>query len=515
MSRLDEPICIVGVATHTVRDRDAPEPLDLWADAIRAAAHDAGNPALLRDVDSLTTTYCQTWQYDDPTARLADELGIEPRHRHYQPIGGTSGQQLVDLAARRIRAGESDIVAIASAEALATQAASRKRGEQREYRFKPETKRPFPFEAPLHPQETAADLLSALNAFALFDSARRAHRGVALDDHRRALAEMFAPMSEVAARNPDAWFPTARTADAIVEARPDNRMTAYPYTKYMVAVMDVDMAAAVVVMSESAANRLAIDRDRRVYLRGSAYLTDPVYVAQHRELHHSPAMRRAAQFALNTAGVHLDDVALLDIYSCFGSSLFFACDALGIAPDDSRGLTVTGGLPYHGGPGSGYMVHSIAAITRRLREARGSALVSGVGMINTKHTFGVYSCDPPNRTVEPPPAAIDLAAEQTRLDDENGPIDIVDDYTGEATILALTVVHGRDGAARHGIAVVELDAEQAGSASTPRRAYARFLDPDMLVAAEQRELVGARAHLVPHPFTGVMGEQSGHLARLV
>jgi len=41
-----------------------------------------------------------------------------------------------------------------------------------------------------------------------------------------------------------------------INGPPDNRMVGYPYTKTMVAVMDVDMAAAVIVASWGAADRL-------------------------------------------------------------------------------------------------------------------------------------------------------------------------------------------------------------------------------------------------------------------
>ena len=52
-----------------------------------------------------------------------------------------------------------------------------------------------------------------------------------------------------------------------------------------------------------------------------------------------------------SAGVGIDDVAHLDLYSCFASSIDFALDALGHRPaTDGRGVTVTGGLPFAGGP---------------------------------------------------------------------------------------------------------------------------------------------------------------------
>ncbi len=74
----------------------------------------------------------------------------------------------------------------------------------------------------------------------------------------------------------------------------------------------------------------------------------------------------------------------------------FALDALGIGEDDprARAVTQTGGLPYHGGPGSNYMTHSLAAMTETLRDDPGSyGVVSGVGMHMQKHAYGVWSTD--------------------------------------------------------------------------------------------------------------------------
>ena len=83
--------------------------------------------------------------------------------------------------------------------------------------------------------------------------------------------------------------------------------------------------------AEEAADALGVPRDRRVYLRGWRYATDPVYVAEHPDLWRvagdgarPPAPRS------ELAGVGIDDVAHLDLYSCFGSSVNFMRDALGI-----------------------------------------------------------------------------------------------------------------------------------------------------------------------------------------
>lgn len=471
--------CLVGVATRTwhkedVGDAGAPEPLAMWEEVARAAVADAGVPAALDRLDALDVVYCQTWQYDDPAERLRARLGVDPKRTHYSGIGGTTPQLLVQELAERILANELDVALVVGAEALATQRRYRALGERYPYSFKPEEKRPFPWEAPFHPAEVAHEVFQAWLTFAIFDNARRAHLGVPLDEYRMQLGEQWARFTQVAAANPEAWFPVERSAEEIVTAGPSNRMVGYPYTKYMVSIMDVDMAGALLLTSHEAADALGVPADRRVYLRGWSYATDPVYVAEHPEMWRSPALAHAADTALGMAGAGIDDVAHLDLYSCFASSVGFARDALGIAMDDPRPLTVTGGLPYHGGAGSDYLTHSIATMARVLRGDPGSlGVVSGVGMHMTKHVYGVYSTKPGTQAPVPPGPAPEQPA-----------VPITDTFAGDAAVAAYSVVHGRDGAADWGVAICDL--------GDGTRGYARMADADLLALAETEELVGRR-----------------------
>jgi acetyl-CoA C-acetyltransferase len=489
--------CVIGVARRTWHPEDvgepgAPEPLEMWEQVARAAAADAGAPHAITALDGLNVVYCQTWQYDDAVARLAERLGADPKQRCYSGIGGTQGQQLVDATAKRMLAGEQDLALFVSAEALATRRAFKQRGERAAYSFPPADKRPFPWEAPPHPAEVAHEVFQAWLTFAIFENARRGHFGTDLEHYRTEIARMMAPMSQVAAANPDAWFRVGRTAEELVTVCPDNRMVGYPYTKYEIAVMDVDMAAAVLVATHARADALGVPRGRRVYLRGWGHAKDPVPVAAHPDMWRSPAMRVASAAALDCAGVGLDDVAHLDLYSCFGSSLHFACDALGLSPFDGRGLTVTGGLPYHGGPGSGYLVHAIAKMADVLRADPDSfGLVSGVGMHMTKHVYGIYSTAP-GPLVPPEEGAADHALAETPEPD------VVAEHDGDATVLAYSVVHGRDGAPNWTVVVCDV-----GGART----YGRSEDGDFAAAAEAEELVGAVVHLAPATVDGPTGNR--------
>jgi acetyl-CoA C-acetyltransferase len=253
--------------------------------------------------------------------------------------------------------------------------------------------------------------------------------------------------------------------------------------------MDVDLAGALVLASAEAADDLGVPVDRRVYLRGWGRAADPVAVAAHPDLWRAPGMGAAARQALDAAGTGVDDVAHMDLYSCFPSSVSFALDALGLSPDDPRApFSVTGGLPYAGGAGSGYLLSSVAALADRLVDDPGSfGLVTGVGMHMTKHVAGVWSTTPGTVAVDPSAAGVPAP----------GPVaerPVVAVHHGPAVVAAYTVHHGRDGEPTDAVAVCDVDGSAAGDAGA--RCYAVARDPGLLAALEAEEWVGRRVTLV-------------------
>ena len=319
-------------------------------------------------------------------------------------------------------------------------------------------------------------MLQAWETFPLWDTARRAGLGASLDDDASEAAAMMAAMSVVAAANSHAWRPVAFDAAEVGTATAENRYVGWPYTKREVAVMDVDMSAALLVATREKADALGVAEDRRLYLSGWAHAEDPASIAERADMSRSAAMSVVGRHALSTAGVELAQVDAFDLYSCFPSSLRLACDALGIAVDDKRGLTITGGLPYAGGPASGYLTHAIATAFDRLCQAPGRTLITGVGMHMAKHVAAVWSSeDGPGGT---PPATEALQAE---VDAAQPRRTVLTGYSGPATVCAYTVAHGRDGSPHRGLVVLDTEAG---------RALARVHEADLLVDAESRELVG-------------------------
>ena len=142
--------------------------------------------------------------------------------------------------------GELDLALIVGGEALAT----RRHLPDPAWSHPPEEPQPFPLT--IDKDEARHGIYQAYLTFALLDTARRAHLGRSPADHRQELGRLMAPLTEVAAAQPEhAWFPTARSAAEITTPSPSNRMVATPYTKLMTAIMDVDMAAAVLVATEA------------------------------------------------------------------------------------------------------------------------------------------------------------------------------------------------------------------------------------------------------------------------
>lgn len=464
-----------GQMTSKLPPADAPTPLAMIVEVARRAARDAGlDEALLAQVDTIANTRLAIdstevgsfgfGRYGNLPADVAAALGARPRAGYYCGAGGDTPQMLVNEMAARIARGDSDIVLLAGSENLATLMAAVKAGVKIDWNGKSAgdpldigTMKPG-----CNEHEKQYGFFLPINTYPLFENALRAKAGRSIADHQQFLGELFAPFSQVAAKNPHAWFPVARSAAEIATVSPQNRMIGFPYTKYMNAVIQVDMAAAVLMMSAGTARRLGIHRSRRVFLNGCAQAADHWHVSERRDYTSSPAMRRCGEEALRMAGLAIGDMRWFDIYSCFPSAVQIACAEFGIALDDPRGLTLTGGLPYFGGPGNNYVMHSIAEMMHRLRATPGThGLVNANGWHVTKHAVGIYSTEP--RHAQWQRVAPDTY--QRELDAMPKPA-FTETPAGAAIIETYTVTHGPAGP-QQGIVIGRLQDGTRFLAHTP------------------------------------------------
>jgi len=220
-----------------------------------------------------------------------------------------------------------------------------------------------------------------------------------------------------------------------------NRWIGFPYPKLMNAHAYIDQSAAVVMTSVATARELGVPRERWVFLHGCADAHDHWFVSERIDLNSSPAIRAASRQALAMAGKTLADIEVIDLYSCFASAVQIGCQEIGLAEDDPRGLTITGGLPYFGGPGNNYVTHSISEMLRRLHARPGAfGLVTANGNYVTKHSFGVYSTTPPSGPWQRESPDV-LQAQMDAL--PKAPFTATPH--GDALIETYTVMHGKDG----------------------------------------------------------------------
>lgn len=491
----DSPVIVgVGQLVNRVRDlRDARSPLDLMTEAADLAAKDTGRPGILRHANSVQVVNILSWPTADPPGDLAAALGAPPGPRVYTTIGGDTPQRLVIETAQKLVAGDIRVALLAGAEAVHSFRMARARGEQLPW---PARGQPTPNFGDTRPganeMEARHGAYLPVRVYPLFENAIRAHRGWTLAEQRARLGRLGEQFSAIAARHPCAWFPVARSAAEVVTVTASNRMIAFPYPKFLNAVMEVDQAAAIIMTTESTANDLGIPRDRRVYLHGFGAANDHWFFSERANYYESPALAAAGRQAMTMAGVEVGEIALLDLYSCFPSAVQLARDALGIPEDDPRPLTVTGGLPYFGGAGNNYVMHSISTMVERLRAAPGTlGLVSGLGWFSTKHAVGIYSASAPSRPWEPS----DLEAAQARLD-AMPHASVAEAADGPATVETYTVVYNREGRPELTLIIGRLEDGRRFVANGP-------LDEDCVATLVEREAVGLRGRVSHDSATGI------------
>lgn len=481
----DRTPVLVGGGQVVRRDGPVPdpdgEPVALMAGALRAAAADAGTPGLLVRATGLWVVDPMTWAYRDPVALVAARLGIAPRHRVRTTVGGQLPQQLVGRAAELVGRGEHDVVLVSGAESGRSRRAADRAGIPPPWtRQGPEVSEPERLGGdrdPIHPAERASGLSWPLHYYPLFENALRGAAGRGVAEHVARVAALWSGFSRVAAANPHAWSPSFVPATEIAAAGPDNRLVNFPYRKLMNANPAVDMGAALIVCSVAAARAAGVPSERWVFPWSAAESTDHWHVGERWDLGDSPSIAANGRAALGAAGVRIDEVAHVDLYSCFPSAVQIGAAALGLPDDDpARPLTLTGGLTFGGGPGSNYVGHSLATLLDRLRaDPAGIGLVTGNGWYLTKHALGLYGATPPRTAFR----RLDVQAEV----DATPRRSVAEDPDGAAELETYTVLHGTDGAPRWAIAATLLPDR--------RRAWAASTDAEVLGALETEELLGA------------------------
>jgi acetyl-CoA C-acetyltransferase len=358
---------------------------------------------------------------------VANRIDADPARAILETVGGQGPQRLINELAAEIAAGRSEVALIFGSDATSTTryfAQSDNRPDFSETVDGQLEDRDHGLEGLISRYTVIHGLVDAPTQYGLLENARRAATGLGPTDYLRSMGELFAPFTTVAAGNPFAAAPVERSVDELITVTERNRMISEPYPRLLVARDQVNQGAAALLTSVGAAQRLGVPKENWVYLHGHADLQEQGLLDRP-DLGHAPSAVMAVREALAVAGVGIDDIATFDLYSCFPVPVFNICDGMGIAPDDPRGLTLTGGLPFFGGAGNNYSMHAVAETIARLRSAPGQfGLVGANGGIMSKYSVGVYSAAPvewkPDRSAELQ-AQIDRSPTQPVTERVDGP----------------------------------------------------------------------------------------------
>jgi acetyl-CoA C-acetyltransferase len=476
---------LVGAGQYVHRAAGLDDALDasaLMAEAIRAAASDAG----LNDVpnpDTLRVVGLLSHRYHNPARVVAERLGLSPNELAVTTMGGNSPQTLVNTTTLDILHGDLDLAVLCGGEAFRTRMKARKLGVELNWPATSEDDHPRLLGEDLMmtmPEERERGIVMPVQVYPMFETAIRAAAGRTPEEHLEVISGLWSRFSKVAEDNPFAWIREFHTPEEIRTPRPSNRMVGLPYTKYMNSNNDVDMGAALIMCSVEKAQALGIPQDRWVFPLSGTDCHEHQFISHRWSFSETPAIELGGRLALELAGMTIDDIDIIDLYSCFPSAVQLGAQSLGLPLD--RQLTRTGGLSFAGGPWNNYVMHAIATVMNELRAGVGrTALVWANGGYTTKHAFGVYSTTPPTRVFQHayPQAAIDAMPRRELAPPA--------DAAGPATIEAYTVMHSRDGLPELGFAACLL--------ADGRRAWGTTDDAALASAMCEGEWVGRAVQL--------------------
>jgi acetyl-CoA C-acetyltransferase len=333
----------------------------------------------------------------NPPKGVANRLQAMPRQLLYTHSGGNMPQYMVNRFAEEIANGETELALVCGAELLRSNQNARKAGLKIDWNEDPggEPTRIGDRRFGFSDEEARHELRAAIHFYPLIENAIRGGLERDVDSHMKAMGRLFERLAAVARDNPLATRREGYSANRLATISQDNRWICFPYPRLMNANAMIDQAAAVLVTSVEKAREWGIPPERWVFLHGCADGTDTWVVSERERLDASPAIRGCARIAFDMAGKSVADVDAFDLYSCFPSAVEVAMKEIGIAEDDPRPISVTGGLPFFGGPGNNYVTHSIAEMMNVVRRKPGSfGMVTANGNYLTKHSAGLYSTEP-------------------------------------------------------------------------------------------------------------------------
>ncbi len=451
------------------------EALHLMNQAIKEALCDSGNKSIKDHIDEIRIPK-GFWRYRDPGKWIAKNNDFKNIPTTYVTKIGVLQQNLINEACLKIENGEINASIILGGEARYKQL--RSVIEKKEYFETKLNENPdFYIKAKedLYGDEELEELgAMAVGYYATIETAIRKNDHEKIEEHQNNIASMYEEFSKVASNNDDAWLDHSYSKKEILETSKKNKMLAYPYNKLHCTSWNVNQSAALIICSEELADKLKIDNKKRVYPISSSENNHMIAIQQRPKLYESLGMVYAAN-SINKMMKKLDiRLDAYDLYSCFPAAVKMFSKSLELGSEIPK--TITGSMPYAGGPLNSYVIHSTVKMIQKIRAMEvNHGLVTGVSGMMTKQSFCVWGKEYQEQFI------FDDVTERAKLDEN--PVELSNITEGEGEIIGYTIIEGNQNAPK---AVLYLEDEKK------HRKVVSSLDKNFLNLLMEEEWVGKR-----------------------
>ena len=424
------------------------EALLLMDQAVKEALSDSGNKSVKNYINEIRIPK-GFWRYRDPGKWIAKNNDFQGIPTTYVTKIGVLQQNLINEACLKIENGEINASIILGGEARYKQL--RSVIEKKEYfETKLDENPDFYIKAKedLYGDGELEELgAMAVGYYATMETAIRKNDDEKIEEHQNNIASMYEEFSKVASNNEDAWLDHPYSKKEILETSKKNKMLAYPYNKLHCTSWNVNQSAALIICSEELADKLEIDNKKRVYPISSSENNHMIAIQQRPKLYESIGMIYAAK-SVNKMMEKLDiRLDAYDLYSCFPAAVKMFSKSLELGSEIPK--TITGSMPYAGGPLNSFVIHSTVKMIQKIRalEVR-HGLVTGVSGMMTKQSFCVWGKEYQEQFI------FDDVTERAKLDES--PVELSNIAEGEGEIIGYTIIEGSENAPK---AVLYLDDE--------------------------------------------------------
>jgi acetyl-CoA C-acetyltransferase len=396
------------------------------------AIEDTQAPAIKNFIDEIQVPKGY-WTYRDPGKWIAEKHGFAGARTSVTKIGVLQ-QNLINSACKKIIKGEIRASLIVGGEARFKKIQALKEGldfEEMQLLVNPDHYVKAKDDLYVAEEIDALGMM-AVGYYAIIESAMRYKNNRSIEKHEQFLGDTYARFSEIAAQNPHAWNQKVFTSEEIQNPSSKNQRIAYPYNKLHNSSWNVNQASALILTSEEIANKLNIPISQRVYPLISSETNHMIGVIQRPDITYPIGLQLASNFLLETAKKNKIYPSLYELYSCFPVAVQLFSESLNVP--DNKDKTITGGMPFAGGPLNNYMLHATAQMLMKIRKNTNEiGLITGVSGMMTKQALAIWGKEPVMDF-----ESMDVTAEAEKLEI---PVPMSDLKQGNARIIGCTTLY--------------------------------------------------------------------------